>query len=193
MKAFAPLFKQTFTALSLTVAIAFVSLPVMAQPVDLSADLDLLLEELANPETQNWQQVERQIRNEWSKSGSTAMDLLLQRGEKALEAKEYDKAIEHLTALTDHAPDFAEGWNARATAYFHKKLYGPAMDDIGHALALNPRHFGALTGLAVILQDVGMTAEAQKAWQMVRALHPHREEIDQALEALGRLNGEQEL
>ncbi len=189
MKAFATLFKQTLVALPLTAALVFVCAPAVAQ----SSDLDELLDQLANPETQNWRQVERQIRNEWSKSGSAAMDLLLQRGEKALEAKEYDKAIEHLTALTDHAPDFAEGWNARATAYFHQKLYGPAMEDISHALSLNPRHFGALTGLAVILQDVGMTRDSLKAWQMVQALHPHREEIQQALEALGRLNGEQEL
>ena len=56
-------------------------------------------------------------------------------------------AIEHLTALTDHAPDFAEGWHARATAYFRAVLLGPAMDDLQRALVLNPDNFDAVFGL----------------------------------------------
>ena len=56
-------------------------------------------------------------------------------------------AIEHFTALIDHAPDFAEGWNARATAYYQTGDFGPSIADIGQVLTLNPRHFGALVGL----------------------------------------------
>ena len=79
-------------------------------------DLDALFAELADPDAGDWQRAEQDIWREWSKSGSPAMDLLLQRGRDALQAGEVGAAIEHLTALTDHAPDFAEGWNARATA-----------------------------------------------------------------------------
>lgn len=184
MKDLRQIFKYAVTVCVLGVGY---SLPVAAQ----SVDVDQLLSDLANPETQNWQQIERQLRNEWSKSGSSAMDLLLQRGEKAMEAEDYDLALQHFTALTDHAPDFAEGWNARATALFYKKLYGPAMEDISRALALNPRHFGALTGLAVILQDIGMEKEALEAWYMLRDMHPHREDVSQAIEALEkRLEGQ---
>ncbi len=147
-------------------------------------DVEQLLADLANPETENWESVERQIRTEWSKSGSAAMDLLYQRGQKALEEEDFEAAIEHLTALTDHAPEFAEGWNARATAYFQKKLYGPAMQDLQRALALNPRHFGAITGVAVILQDTGFEKEALEAWREVFALHPHRPEMIEAMDAL---------
>jgi len=156
-----------------------------------SQDVDLpgLLSQLADPETSNWQQVERQIRTEWSRSGSASMDLLLQRGEKALEAEEYDVAFEHFTALTDHAPDFAEGWNGRATALFRKGLYGPAMDDIAKTLALNPDHFGAMTGLAVILQSIEMYDEALEAWYMVEAAHPHRPEMQEAIKALEAKTG----
>ncbi len=144
------MFKPVVTAFLLMVGF---SLPVFAQ----SADIDALLADLADPETENWQSLERQIRTEWSKSGSASMDLLLQRGENAMQAEEFDTALEHLTALTDHAPEFAEGWHARATALFNLNLYGPALEDLQRALALNPNHFGALTGLAVILQNLGMT------------------------------------
>jgi tetratricopeptide (TPR) repeat protein len=54
----------------------------------------------------------------------------------------YEAAYDHLTALTDHAPDFAEGWNARATLLFQMGAYGPSIADIQRVLALEPRHFG---------------------------------------------------
>ncbi len=156
-------------------------------------DVDTLLDQLADPAAPNWQQLERQIRSEWSKSGSPAMDFLLQRGQEALEAEDFDTALEHLTALTDHAPDFAEGWNARATAYFNKKLYGPALHDISMALRLNPRHFAAMTGLAVILQDTGMLEEALEVWRLVEAAHPHRPEMQDAIKSLELQVGSQPL
>jgi len=176
--------KYAVAVLYLTIGI---SLSVAAQDVD----IEQLLTELANPETRNWQSVERQIRREWSKSGSASMDLLLKRGEDALEAEEYDVALEHLTALTDHAPDFAEGWNARATALFQLGLYGPAMQDIRRVLALNPRHFDAMTGLAVILQSTGLETDALDVWYRVKAVNPHRPELQEAIEGLEKvLRGE---
>lgn len=155
------------------------------------ADLPTLLEQLADPGNRNWQLVERQIRTEWSRSGSPSMDLLLQRGEKALEEKAYAAALEHFTALTDHAPDFAEGWNARATALFHLDLYGPAVEDLSRALTLNPQHFEAMIGLAVISQRVGREQQALELWRMIAKIHPHRPEVGQAIEQLqGLLAGE---
>lgn len=178
-------FKGAVTVFCLVVGI---SLPATAQSVG-SVDIEQLLTDLANPETENWESVERQIRNEWSKSGSASMDFLLQRGQKALDEGNFDLALEHLTALVDHAPDFAEGWNARATALFNKELYGPAMADLARALDLNPRHFGAMTGLAVILQSVGMYEDAMEAWRLVKAAHPHRPEMQEAMDALDTLLG----
>ena len=182
MNVFARIFKPVVTAFAVSV---WFSLPAAAQ----SADIDQLLSDLANPETENWQQIERQVRNEWTRSGSAAMDLLYQRGQKALQAEDFDVALEHFTALTDHAPDFAEGWNGRATALFNKKLYGPALEDLRRVLALNPQHFGALTGLAVILQELGFEPEALEAWQAVQAIHPHRPEVTKAIEALEKATG----
>lgn len=150
-------------------------------------DTDALLSELADPDTRNWQQVERKLRLEWSKSGSPAMDLLLKRGRDAMADEDWRTALEHYTALTDHAPDFAEGWSERATALFRLRLFGPALEDIGRALTLNPDNFNALSGLAVILEEMGMRKEALEAWRMLERIHPH---LPQVKEALPRLEGE---
>ena len=155
--------------------------------------LDQLFAELAQPEQMGWKRIEDAIWIEWSRSGSASMDLLLKQGREALEAEEYGVAIEHLTALTDHAPDFAEGWNARATAFFQLGQYGPALEDIGRALALNPHHFDALSGLAVILEEIGMREDALEAWRMVSEVNPHRPETKAALDRLEREFGGQTL
>ncbi|MFZ1725251.1 MAG: tetratricopeptide repeat protein [Albidovulum sp.] len=146
--------------------------------------LDELYAQLADPDNPKWQRAQSDIQREWSKSGSPTMDLLLKRGQEAMQNGDLAAAIEHLTALTDHAPDFAEGWNARATAYFLAGLYGPSVADIQKTLSLNPHHFGALGGLAIILEQTGQDASALKAYRASLAIHPHQEGI---LEALKRL------
>lgn len=181
------------------VAAVFVALPMVAPAIAQDADaaaqsqqpaegeedrVARLLEQLAKPEQPGWQQIEQAIIAEWSKSGSAAMDLLLSRGQKALNAGEMKTAIAHFSALVDHAPDFAEGWNARATAFFQAERYGPALADIERALALEPRHFGALTGLAIILEQVGYPEDALEAWRAVKAIHPHRPAVKEALDRL---------
>lgn len=145
-----------------------------------------LLEQLADPELERWQRVERQLIAEWSKSGSAAMDLLLQRGREALNEGDTEVAIEHLTALVDHAPEFAEGWNVRATAYFQAGRYGPAMEDIARTLMLNPSHYAALTGLGLILEETGHDRQALEAFRAARAIHPHQPVLKRAVERLER-------
>ncbi|MBK1634689.1 hypothetical protein CKO19_02940 [Rhodovulum adriaticum] len=143
-----------------------------------------LLQELQRPDLPNWQRVEEALWAEWSKSGSATADLLLKRGRDAIEAEDWPKAIAHLTALTDHAPDFAEGFNARALAYFRSGLYGPAVADLSHVLTLNPDHFGALTGLATILEETGRHAAALQAYRAARAIHPHDPDLEDAVNRL---------
>ncbi len=147
-------------------------------------DLDGLYVELADPDNPDWQRTQADILREWSKSGSATMDLLLKRGKEAMEAGDLDAAIGHLTALTDHAPDFAEGWYVRAMAYYRDGLFGPSLADIRKALALNPHHFGALTGLGTILEESGAPEDAMKAYRDALALNPHQDNVRQALERL---------
>ncbi len=157
------------------------ALPAAAAP---TPDMDGLYAELADPDNPNWERAQADILREWSKSGSAMMDLLLKRGQEAMEAGDVDAAIEHLTALTDHAPDFAEGWYARATAYFRAGLFGPSLSDIRTTLALNPRHFGALTGLGTILEESGDPEDAMNAYRAALALNPHQANVREALERL---------
>jgi tetratricopeptide (TPR) repeat protein len=120
-----------------------------------AATSDELLDRLAQPDLRNWDVVEQQLYQAWSRSGSASADYLLRQGRDALEASDYEAAYDHLTALTDHAPDFAEGWNARATLLFQMGAYGPSIADIQRVLALEPRHYGALTGLGIMLEEMG--------------------------------------
>ena len=168
---------RTVAALVATVTI---SLPALAD----GPRLDELFAQLGQEGLPNWQVVEQEIWMEWSKSGSPAMDLLLQRGREAMEEGDLDAAIEHLTALTDHAPGFAEGFNARATAYYRQGLFGPSLEDIAHTLALNPRHFGAMIGLGTIFEEMGQPERALEAYHAARAIHPNEPDLKGAIERL---------
>lgn len=171
--------------LNLVVAAALCGIPAIASAQPTS---DELLDRLAQPDLRNWDVVERQLYQEWSRSGSPSADYLLRQGRDAMEANDLETAYDHLTALTDHAPEFAEGWNARATLLFQMGAYGPSIADIQRVLALEPRHFGALTGLGIMLEEMGEMEHALRAFRAAHAIHPHRPDIE---DAIGRI--EQEL
>ena len=172
--------KHIATATVLTVMF---SLPAFSQEADLS-DESALLERLAVADASEAIHLDRQLQALWAKSGSAAMDLLLKRGREAMEADDLRGAIEHLTALTDHAPDFAEGWHARASAYFESEMFGPAMSDLEHALALNPNNYNAIFGLGAMLEVFGDPKRAYDAYARVLAIHPHHDQVTKAMERL---------
>ena len=158
----------------------------LGNPVLAAEDISSLLEKLRSSTPEEAKRVQRDLERGWSSSGSAAMDLLLKRGREALEVGDFNVAIDHLTALTDHAPDFAEGWNARATAYFQAGLFGPALADLERALALNPQNFNAIFGLGVMFQEIGDPRRAALLFRKVLEIHPHHENAATALEALKR-------
>ena len=158
-----------------------------------TADLDALFEKLKSADAREARRVEKDIWLHWSRSGSAAFDLLLERGRKAMEQGDPEAAIEHLTALTDHAPEFAEGWNARATAYFQAGQYGPSVADIQRVLAMNPRHFGALAGFGAILEELGRPDQALEVYRAALAIHPNLDGVRQAVERLEQAEAGQEL
>lgn len=158
-----------------------------------AAKLDDLFGRLATADEGAAGRIEREIWLEWSKSGSPAMDLLLQRGRDAMAAGDNDAAIGHFTALIDHDPDFAEGWNARATAFFAAGDYGRSVADIAETLKRNPRHFGAMSGLATILEQTDKPEAALKVWRAAKAIHPHLAGVDDAILRLEKAAEGQEL
>lgn len=155
--------------------------------------VDTLLSQLAEPDRGDWVMIETQIMRIWSRSGSEAMDMLLRRGRDAIEAEDYVAAVEHLTALTDHAPDFAEGWHTRATAFYMQGEFALAMADVERVLALNPRHYRAMSGLGFMLEDMGETDHALVAFRAAQTLNPHMPDVRSAVERLERRTGGAEL
>ncbi|MBF9034732.1 tetratricopeptide repeat protein [Rhodobacterales bacterium HKCCE2091] len=145
-----------------------------------------LLDRLGDPDTLNWEIVEQEIIQRWSISGSASADLMFTLGVEAMEAGELEDAIAYLTAVVDQAPEFAEGWNARATAYYRAGLAGPALYDLQEVLARNPQHFGALIGLGIILEDMGESDTALDAFRAAQAIHPHRPDVEGAIVRIER-------
>ncbi|MFN3972441.1 MAG: tetratricopeptide repeat protein [Gemmobacter sp.] len=186
MKARRP-FHNCFVAAVLPI---FLALPLAAQE---AGGVDDLFVRLKDADARAARRVEREIWNAWSKSGSPSADLLLQRGREAMRNGKTDEAIEHLTALVDHAPDFAEGWNARATAYFQAGLFGPSVADIAQVLRLEPRHFGALAGFGAILEATKREKEAIEVYRSALAIHPHLAGVSEALSRLERKQTGQDL
>lgn len=148
--------------------------------------LDGLFDSLRDPGTTDWQRVEDEIERRLAFSGSASADLLLRRGMEALETGDYAAAIDHLTALVDHAPDFAEGWNSRASAYFLAGLYGPAMQDLTRALVLEPRDFRALMGLGIMLEETDQPLRALAAFRAAAEINPQNPDIQAAIGRLER-------
>ncbi|WP_311135453.1 tetratricopeptide repeat protein [Yoonia rosea] len=146
--------------------------------------MDELFQELAAADEGTSARIERQIIAQWENSGSPAMDLLLRRGKEALEDGTPEVAVEHFTALVDHAPDFAEGYYGRASAYYLLGRIGPALNDVRQVLALNPRHFEAMRGLALMMEELERPEDALEVYEMVLAIHPNARE---ALDAVDRL------
>jgi tetratricopeptide (TPR) repeat protein len=185
------------------VAVFLLSAPIggWAQSVDVPGSvlegenvrLDALFAELQNPDLADPERVVSEIWILWSKSGSPAMDLLLGRGQSAMAAGAPELAIDHFTALIDHAPEFAEGWNARATAYFQIGDLGPSVNDIAHVLQLNPRHFGALSGLGMIFEQLGRPEKALEVYRAALAINPHMADVLDAVKRLETATAGQDL
>ena len=96
----------------------------------------------------------------WSRSGNPAVDRMLAIGIEAMQAGRQAEAIEVFTQVVENEPAFAEGWNKRATAYFLAREYPKSIADCQEVLKLNPRHFGALSGLGQIYERLDQPREA---------------------------------
>lgn len=121
----------------------------------------------------------KDIWNIWMRADSPSIDLLMSRATDALEQDNLHHAIELLDTVTALAPTYAEGWNKRATAlharWQRENLAADlerSLADIARTLELEPRHFGALSGLAMIRDSQGDTAAAAAARARIRDLMP---------------------
>ena len=156
-----------------------------AQQGDAKANLDRLFEALKiAPDADSAKYIEGRIWALWLASGSDTANLLMGRVKTATDGKDADLAIKLLNSIIDIKPDYLEAWNRRATLYYMKKDFGPALADIRQVLAREPRHFGALSGLGIILQELGDDKGALEAFRRAVAIHPHLERIPDLVKKL---------
>lgn len=147
--------------------------------------LDALYEALkAAPNARAAQAVEARIDAMTMQSGSDTADLLMVRARSVLETKEYDLSIELLDAIIELSPDFTEAYAQRATALYLKKDINRALADLRVVVAREPRHFAALAGLGVILQDIGNDKLALDAFRRAVAIHPHLKGVPNLIKRL---------
>jgi tetratricopeptide (TPR) repeat protein len=156
-----------------------------AQRGDKTQNLDRLFEALKiAPDDESAKYIENRIWAIWLASGSDTANLLMGRVKTAIDGKDVDLAIKLLNAVIEIKPDFLEAWNRRATLYYMKKDFGRAIEDIREVLAREPRHFGALAGLGIILQEFGDDKRALDAFRRALAVHPHLERIPDLVKKL---------
>lgn len=125
-----------------------------------------------------------QINSLWSQSESATVDLLMLWANTAIIEKKYPVAIDFLDEAVALKPDYAEVWNRRATLHFLMKDYARAMFDINQTLQLEPRHYGALTGMAAILEERGLKQSALQAYERALAVYPMLREAQKKLDQL---------
>jgi tetratricopeptide (TPR) repeat protein len=148
-------------------------------------NLDFLFGALkAAPDEATAKAIEQRIWVLWIHSPSDTTNLLMTRVQKAIDEKDLNLALKLLNAIVKIKPDYVEAWNRRATIYYMKKDYGRSLADISQVLRLEPRHFGALTGLGLILQDIGDDKQALEVYRRALAVYPKLERVPEIVEKL---------
>jgi tetratricopeptide (TPR) repeat protein len=120
----------------------------------------------------------------WLHSGSDTADLLMERAITAMQAKEFDLALTLLGRIIELEPSWAEAWNKRATLRFEMDDLNGSMEDIQKVLSLEPRHFGALSGMGMILQREGLEKRALQAFRRLLEIYPTMESVREITDKL---------
>ena len=152
---------------------------------DRTRNLDFLFGALKlAPDDSTAKAIEERIWAQWVVSRSDTANLLMTRVKTAIEAHEMDLAIELLNSIVKIKPDYIEAWNRRATLYYMKKDYGRSLADIREVLKREPRHFGALSGLGLIMQDIGDDKQALEVYRRALAVYPRLQRIPDVVKTL---------
>jgi tetratricopeptide (TPR) repeat protein len=143
--------------------------------------LDTLFSALKRePNEKAAQRISGRIWAEWLKSGSDTVDLLVSWSQEAVRRERYEIALDLLDQAIALRPDHAEVWNRRATLHFTMNRHDKSMADIACTLLLEPRHFGAWSGMALIYRNAGMKAKALEAYLKVLEFYPASREAQKA-------------
>ena len=137
------------------------------------AALDALFSELKRaPTPVEAERISSLIWQAWGNSGSDNIDLMMDWVQASMQRRDYSAALDLLDQIVLLAPDYAEAFNRRATVHFMMKHYAQSMADIGRTLMLEPRHYGALNGMAQIFRIQGNETAALKTYERILDLYP---------------------
>jgi tetratricopeptide (TPR) repeat protein len=152
---------------------------------DRTRGLDFLFGALkVAPDEASAKHVEARIWALWMQTPSDTAALLMMRAKAAMDAQQMDVALKLLDSVVKLRPDYVEGWNRRATLYYLQNDYAHSLEDIEQVLVREPRHFGALAGLGMIMQDLGDEKRALDAFRKALALNPHLEKVPELVKTL---------
>lgn len=152
---------------------------------DKAKNLDFLFGALkAAPDQESAKAVEARIWAVWTATPSDTAALLMARAKLAMDGKETDVALKLLDAVIKLRPDYIEAWNRRATIYYLQNDYTRSMEDIRQVLIREPRHFGALAGLGMIMQETGDDKHALEAFRKALAINPYLERVPDLVKSL---------
>jgi tetratricopeptide (TPR) repeat protein len=152
---------------------------------DRTRGLDFLFGALkAAPDEASAKHVEARIWAIWLQTPSDTAAILMMRAKAAIDAQQTDVALKLLDATIKLRPDYVEAWNRRATLYYLKNDYARSLADIQQVLIREPRHFGALAGLGMIMQDLGDDKRALDAFRKALAVNPHLEKVPELVKTL---------
>jgi tetratricopeptide (TPR) repeat protein len=152
--------------------------------------LNRLFEALrAAPSSEEGGALEQDILAEWLRSGDVEVDGQMAAAIVAMNTGDLDGALAILNDVVAKRPDYVEGWNKRATLYYYMDDYDRSLADIAATLRLEPRHFGALDGLGMIMITLGDRRRALTAFERAYAADPAQESLRDTIEMLKKAGG----
>jgi len=123
----------------------------------------------------------------WSRSGDPTIDRLFATGLEQMNARQGEQAVETFSEIIRRKPDFAEGWNKRATVYYLLGEYQKSLADCDEVMKRNPYHFGALSGYGMIYMQLDQPAIALEYFERALRVNPNLESTRQTIEILKTL------
>jgi len=138
----------------------------------------------ATPESRDAMVIEREIWSIWTLPGTASGRVLMNQGVSQMENFDLMGAIRTFTALIEIEPEFAEGWNKRATIHYMVGNLAESLTDIEVVMELEPRHFGAQAGRGLVLDAMGLEEAALEEYERALEMNPHMASIRQRMETL---------
>ena len=123
----------------------------------------------------------------WHQSDNDTVNDFMSKGIEEMSIRNYRAALAAFNTVVEIEPNFAEGWNKRATVYYLMREYELSVHDLERTLALEPRHFGALSGLGLVFLAIGNEGAALKAFEAALKVNPHMPGAQTHAEQLRRL------